>query len=127
MVAEKPSLAESIAQILSGKSSHSRKAITKATQVHEWGSNSFPALGSRVAGRHNFRYKMTSVCGHVNSIDFPPKFNNWDKVAPESLFEAPCVKKEANPKLNMVHHLANEVSSLMEALNQVLRGTSLVL
>ena len=25
------------------------------------------------------RYKMTSVCGHVMSIDFPGKFNNWDK------------------------------------------------
>ena len=23
---------------------------------------------------------MTSVCGHVMSIDFPGKFNNWDKV-----------------------------------------------
>ena len=24
---------------------------------------------------------MTSVCGHVMSIDFPGKFNNWDKVS----------------------------------------------
>ena len=108
MVAEKPSLAESIAQILSNHSSRSRKAITKATQVHEWNSNSFPALGNR-GGRNNFRFKMTSVCGHVNSIDFPGQFNNWDKVAPEKLYEAPVVKKEANPKLNIVHHLANEV------------------
>ena len=109
MVAEKPSLAESIAQILSHNSAKSRRAVTKATQVHEWSSNSFPSMGSRNSGHFNFRFKMTSVCGHVNSVDFPAKFNNWDKVAPESLFEAPCLKKEANPKLNIVHHLANEV------------------
>ena len=24
---------------------------------------------------------MTSVCGHVMSIDFPGKFNNWDKAS----------------------------------------------
>ena len=37
--------------------------------------------------------------GHVYSIDFPPEYNNWDRVEPLTLFGAPTVKQEANPKL----------------------------
>ena len=28
---------------------------------------------------------MTSVCGHVMSLDFLGKYNNWDKVDPVSV------------------------------------------
>lgn len=55
------------------------------------------------------RYKMTSVCGHVMTLDFIGKYNNWDKVDPAELFsKAPTEKKEANPKLNMVKFLQVE-------------------
>ncbi|XP_041957877.1 DNA topoisomerase 3-beta-1 isoform X2 [Alosa sapidissima] len=55
------------------------------------------------------RFKMTSVCGHVMSLDFIGKYNNWDKVDPAELFsKAPTEKKEANPKLNMVKFLQVE-------------------
>lgn len=27
-------------------------------------------------------FRMTSVCGHVLTIDFDARFNNWDKVDP---------------------------------------------
>lgn len=37
--------------------------------------------------------------GHVYSIDFPPEYNNWDRVDPLTLFDAPTRKVEANPKL----------------------------
>ena len=40
--------------------------------MNEW-QGKFPPTGEVV------KYKMTSVCGHVMSIDFPGKFNNWDK------------------------------------------------
>ena len=72
MVAEKPSLAQSIAMILSHKKCDQRKGFNGACSVHEW-TGKFPATGETV------KYKMTSVCGHVMSIDFPGKFNNWDK------------------------------------------------
>ena len=41
----------------------------------------------------------TLIAGHVYSIDFPPEYNNWDRVEPLTLFGAPTVKQEANPKL----------------------------
>ena len=31
------------------------------------------------------KFKMTSVCGHVMSLDFKAQFNNWDAVDPVRL------------------------------------------
>ncbi|MEQ2255801.1 DNA topoisomerase 3-beta-1 [Ilyodon furcidens] len=61
MVAEKPSLAQSIAKILSKGSCTSRKGLNGACSVHEY-SGSFQG--------QTVRFKMTSVCGHVMSLDF---------------------------------------------------------
>ena len=44
-----------------------------ACSVHEW-TGSFQ--GEAV------HFKMTSVCGHVMSLDFPGKYNNWDQIDP---------------------------------------------
>lgn len=100
MVAEKPSLAQSIAKILSKGNCTSRKGLNGACSVHEY-TGSFQG--------QSVRFKMTSVCGHVMSLDFIGKYNNWDKVDPAELFStAPTEKKEANPKLNMVKFLQVE-------------------
>jgi len=47
-------------------------------------------------------FRVTSVCGHVMSLDFEGRYNNWEKVDPAELFQAPTHKKESNPKLNIV-------------------------
>lgn len=75
MVAEKPSLAQSIAKILSGGQFNSRKGFNGACSVHEY-KGRFPPTGETVS------YKMTSVCGHVFGLDFTGKYNSWDKVDP---------------------------------------------
>ena len=62
MVAEKPSLAQSLAAILSNGSHHSRKGFNGACSVHEW-TGPFNNFGQ-------CKFKMTSVCGHVMSLDF---------------------------------------------------------
>lgn len=100
MVAEKPSLAQSIAKILSRGNLNSRKGLNGVCSVHEYAGTFL---------RQNVRFKVTSVCGHVMTLDFIGKYNNWDKVDPAELFsKAPTEKKEANPKLNMVKFLQVE-------------------
>ena len=78
MVAEKPSLARSLAEIISHKECRRRKSMCSACDVYEF-EGSFPQAGG---GAHCF--KMTSVCGHVMSLDFLPKYNKWDEIDPVS-------------------------------------------
>ncbi|XP_065070574.1 DNA topoisomerase 3-beta-1-like [Rhopilema esculentum] len=99
MVAEKPSLALSIAKILSNGRVNSRKGISPACQVHEY-------HGTFIG--HAVKFKMTSVCGHVMSLDFRSQYNNWDSVDPGELFEAPTRKKEAMENLNIPKFLESE-------------------
>jgi len=75
MVAEKPSLAQSIAKILSGGNMTTRKGINGACSIHEYRGTFSPT-------KEMANFKMTSVCGHVFGIDFMGKYNNWDKVDP---------------------------------------------
>lgn len=75
MVAEKPSLSQSIAKILSNGQFTTRKGSNGACSVHEY-RGTFPPT------REPVNYKMTSVCGHVFGLDFIGRYNNWDKVDP---------------------------------------------
>ena len=59
--------------------------------MHEW-NGSFQGRPAH--------YRMTSVIGHVLSIDFPPKYQNWETTDPASLFDAPTIRAEANPKVS---------------------------
>ncbi|XP_046394750.1 DNA topoisomerase 3-beta-1 [Ischnura elegans] len=99
MVAEKPSLAASLANILSNNKCHTRKGFNQSCSIHEW-SGTFRG--------ESVQFRMTSVCGHVMSLDFIGKYNNWDRVDPVELFSCPTEKKEATPKLKMPAFLAQE-------------------
>ncbi|KAB7499440.1 DNA topoisomerase 3-beta-1 [Armadillidium nasatum] len=81
MVAEKPSLAQSLAEILSGKHCSSRKGFNNTCSIHEW---------KGVFQNQSVLFKMTSVCGHAE------------------LFKCSTEKKEAVPKLRMVDFLGKE-------------------
>uniref|UniRef100_A0A915CZ37 DNA topoisomerase n=1 Tax=Ditylenchus dipsaci TaxID=166011 RepID=A0A915CZ37_9BILA len=99
---EKPILAESIAKILSDGKCHTRKGWNGACSVSEFTGN--------FQGR-SMRYKMTSTCGHVMGLDFPMKYNSWDRVDPTELFSCPTEAKEANPKLKMPAFLSSEATN----------------
>ncbi|XP_055640990.1 DNA topoisomerase 3-beta [Toxorhynchites rutilus septentrionalis] len=99
MVAEKPSLAASLAAILSNGKCSSRKGLNNACSVHEWIGNFH---GDQT------KFKMTSVCGHIMGLEFVGKFNSWDKVDPAELFSCPTEKKESTPNLRMPHFLSQE-------------------
>ncbi|CAN0870597.1 DNA topoisomerase 3-beta [Linum grandiflorum] len=96
MVAEKPSIASSIASVLSHGKMFTRKG---STDVHEFDAMflGFPA-----------HYKVTSVIGHVFSVDFPEKYQNWSATDPLDLFQAPVRKSESNPKAHIRRHLSQE-------------------
>ena len=57
--------------------------------MHEFTNPAFPK--APYASRCNHR--VTSVAGHVFSVDFHSKYQSWDSVDPAELFEAPIVKK----------------------------------
>ena len=79
MVAEKPSICNSIAHALvENKDDLVTKRGTPPVHV-------FPGRfkGSRVL------FKVTSVTGHVFSCDFPAEYQNWNSTDPVDLFRAP--------------------------------------
>ena len=100
MVAEKPSLAQSLAKILSNGSMNSRKGMNGACSVHEY--------TGRFHGE-TMRMKMTSVCGHVMGADFLGKYNNWDKVDPVVHFFSFSVLSSLD------HHLSHVTVSVSVA------------
>ena len=103
MVAEKPSLAESLAKILSNGRSRSRKGVSQACAVHEF--------RGKFLTDNDALFKFTSVCGHLTSVDFPAKYNNWDNTDPLELFDAEVLNKEANPNLRLMKHLESEAKT----------------
>ncbi|XP_064936988.1 DNA topoisomerase 3-beta-like isoform X2 [Musa acuminata AAA Group] len=96
MVAEKPSISLSIATALSGGRMSTRRG---STDVHEF--------DGQFRGYH-VRYKVTSVIGHVFSLDFPSSYQNWEVTDPMDLFHAPVLKSESNPKAHIRRHLYHE-------------------
>ncbi|KAK2969581.1 hypothetical protein RJ640_023693 [Escallonia rubra] len=70
-----------------------------STEVHEF--------NAMFQGFHAY-YKVTSVIGHVFSVDFPAAYQDWTATDPLSLFHAPVVKTESNPKAHIRRHLSQE-------------------
>jgi DNA topoisomerase-3 len=98
-IAEKPSIGKAIAN---GLASGSIKSGGKMLAVHEFTDPPFPNAPKASKCVH----KVTSVAGHVFSVDFPPQFQSWDSVDPAELFDAPVVKKPN--KGSMIKHLQDE-------------------
>ncbi|KAJ1613069.1 putative DNA topoisomerase III beta-1 [Cryptosporidium canis] len=94
MLAEKPSISDSISKTLSNGKLNTRRA---RTPVHEF-NGSFRGM--------NVLYRVTSVAGHVFETDFPHSYSDWEKTDPVSLFDAPIIKNESSSK--MVSHLEKE-------------------
>ncbi|CAG8633938.1 1065_t:CDS:2, partial [Paraglomus occultum] len=83
-VAEKPSVAKSIAQILSGGRISNRNTKDKYIKNYDF--------LCKDAENRDVRVTMTSVKGHLMAIDFPEQYQVWGKCSPLCLFEAPIIK-----------------------------------
>lgn len=88
MVCEKPSIAQSIANSLS-RSGFSTRHSGRLT-IHEFDR---PFLNYPHAN-----YKVLGLFGHIYSTDFPSQYNDWNKINPAELFDAPVRKIEEKGK-----------------------------
>lgn len=93
-VAEKPSIAKAVANILGGQQVRSRETRNKYTRNYdctftfsEWGSCSVT---------------VTSVAGHLFSTDFTQQHVKWYSCAPADLFEARIVT-DVSSNMKAVH------------------------
>ena len=102
-VAEKPSIAQSIAK---GLCTNGAKAVGKSLPVHEFSGVKF----SKAPNASIVVHKVTSVAGHVFSVDFPNQYQSWDSTDPLELFTAPIVQKPC--KGSIVKHLQSEAKNV---------------
>lgn len=98
-VAEKPSVAKAIADILSNGQARRRVGLSKYNALFE-----FPYSWR---GRNGIMV-VTSVTGHLMELDFTPRHRNWQGHAPATLFAAPVVKTVAEDKQPVAEQLRVE-------------------
>lgn len=79
-VAEKNDAAKGIAAILSGGQAQRDEGRSKYNKIYRFSQN---FRGQQV------NFAMTSVSGHLLSLDFGPPYNKWEKQNISILFEAP--------------------------------------
>eukprot|EP01147_Barroeca_monosierra_P001141 gene1141-4360_t len=99
MVAEKPALARSLAGILSDGKASQRTTHGASLPLLEY-SGTFRGQAAH--------FKFTSVRGHMMEVQFPSKYNNWDKVNPFDLFAAPIELQEAESSKGVGYALRSE-------------------
>ncbi|TPX45549.1 hypothetical protein SeMB42_g03969 [Synchytrium endobioticum] len=82
-VAEKPSIAKSVAAILSNNQHRTRATGDKYTKNYDFNST---------FDGHPCEVIMTAIRGHLFSMDFPAAYKSWARHAPISLFDAPTIQ-----------------------------------
>ena len=106
-IAEKPSIAQAIANgLCRDNNSKTKSSRGKSLPVHEFKNPPFPKAPHASECKH----RVTSVAGHVFSVDFPQQFQSWDAVDPAELFDAPVVRKPC--KGSVVNHLKDEARNV---------------
>ncbi|KAG7553551.1 hypothetical protein FFLO_03058 [Filobasidium floriforme] len=82
-VAEKPSIAKSISEILAGGQRTARRSRAQYIQNYDF---SYQLAGP--LGRCHADFTMTSVLGHLTSSDFEDRVRKWHSCDPFQLFDA---------------------------------------
>ncbi|KAL9127261.1 MAG: hypothetical protein Q9217_003820 [Psora testacea] len=104
-VAEKPSIAKSVAQHLSG--GH--------ISIHN-------VRGNRFVKNYNFSFNfgsswgsceviMTSVLGHLNKLEFHRDYKSWTSCHPDHLFDAPVVDDVVEDKKPIAENIEHQARS----------------
>lgn len=100
-VAEKPAIAKAVAQHLAGgQISNNRIAGNQYVRNYEFTFN-FRQWG-------NCNVVMTSVLGHLTSLDFEPHYKAWRSNPPSVLFEAATVTSVDNDKQSVAKNIQTQ-------------------
>ncbi|KAJ0981608.1 hypothetical protein J5N97_009863 [Dioscorea zingiberensis] len=100
-VAEKPSVAKSVAEILSrsGGGLRSREGRSRYNRVFEF---DYSIRGQRC------HMLMTSVTGHLMELEFEDRYRKWHSCDPADLYHAPVRKHVPQDKLDLKRTLEEE-------------------
>ncbi|KAG2543264.1 hypothetical protein PVAP13_9NG735900 [Panicum virgatum] len=98
-VAEKPSVAKAVAQILSRGSMQSRAGRSQYNRVFEFNY----AIHGQVC-----RMLVTSVTGHLMELEFEDRFRRWHSCDPADLFHTPVRKSVPQDKQAIKQTLEEE-------------------
>ena len=91
MIAEKPSIARAISEVLSnGKFKNHKTGRGKCLLTFD---GYFQGIRAR--------FTVSAVAGHVYTSDFLKEHNNWDAIDPVELYDVPIVKLDAMRKMKM--------------------------
>lgn len=101
-VAEKPSIAKQVSQILGGGRVTVRQTKNKFIKNYDFTFNFKPEVG-------NCQVTMTSVVGHITGLDFPAQYS-WGNCAAGKLFDASLT--EIIDKKDVYENIANEARNI---------------
>jgi DNA topoisomerase III len=110
MVAEKPSICTSVAEALFAMYNRTRGGGNDGLQARGRSPPVYEFHGM-FQGKPSF-IRVTSVTGHVFSLDFPAKYQNWDSVDPVDLFSAPTVHSTEGRGGGIARHLQQEAKGM---------------
>lgn len=106
MVAEKPSIAQSITEALCGKNFDKKTGPAKGIPIY--------TFKGHFKG-HSANFKVTSVAGHVYNRDFPKEYQNRTK-DPVILFDAPTIRNcdgRARPVAKHLQMCSNNIDFMV--------------
>ncbi len=96
MVAEKPSVAHSLKDILGRNQATTCDGRSSFNKIHKYTGD--------VAGK-TMNVMITSVLGHLMEIDFTPAHRSWSSCPPGDLFEAPISKSVRSDQSDLERQL----------------------
>ncbi|GMM57664.1 DNA topoisomerase 3 [Maudiozyma humilis] len=102
-VAEKNSIAKAVSNILSGGQLRVNNSTYKYVKNYEFTFNGFP-----FANNGSCEVTMTSVAGHLTSIDFDGARYGWGKCNPAELFDAGVVNSKSKDQEQIAQNIRNE-------------------
>ncbi|KAL8656570.1 MAG: hypothetical protein Q9226_002633 [Calogaya cf. arnoldii] len=104
-VAEKPSIAKSVANHLSGGHVHARNVPgNQYVKNYDFDFAFGPPWG-------NCSVTMTSVLGHLTATDFPPEYKRWQISTCRELFDAPVITRVVEDKEPIARNITRQAKS----------------